>query len=699
MENRSPRLTVVCERLLAGAIAAMISTLALIGCSSTTPPSASPSSAAEPVPIAKEPPLLELCPLPALAPADLRSKPGYVEFAVSAIDANGVPTTGLKPSDFIVHDGAHTYPIAYFRHTSAKTPVSLVIVGDTSTTMFNKTVVKSGNLSKIRARLDKGAEDINECDEIAVVLGGGDYAPGFNPAAFDLPSALSGVTLLQPFTTDHADGLMKMENVLPSGANRLPDEIRMAVAQLGDAHYPDRALVIMTDGLDPNAIEESAPLLEQARAKGIGVWVIGSGDPDATTGAFSSLTGTSRVDVAAVKRLAAAGGAEVLFAQPVDKDGGVSLAQAVSTIGKQLGQGYAIGVTASSANPRPAVALAKPADGTLRAAVVPSQVLADAATRHPPPPQPDCIAKGPATPPPAISSKPGYTQVRVTVVDPDGNGVRGLKQSDFTAASDSASLPIVYLHEDSGGVPRSLVITIDTSGSMQPKLDTVRRELGKLLKGLNPCDEVALVAFSSRVFLLQEFTTNHHLVERRLTLLHPYGPTALYDAIDKSLKILSKAKYQDRVLVLLTDGMDNVSQTSKNRVLTKVAREHVQIYAIGIGQPMDPGRSIFSNITDALATEDLVDKETLDMVALRTGGMDSIVPAMTKDQGKGFTPAITTVQERLENGYEIGFVAATPGTTPTISVTNHPDYVVRIVGAPPAPSESITAAPPSAVSN
>jgi len=226
VEKRSPRPAVGRTRTPAAIAAVMAFILNAVGCSSTGPsPSyqqnmiagaVQGSPAAAPSSIAAEPPILDLCPLPELAPADLRAKPGYFEFAVSAIDANGVPVTNLKRSDFVVHDGSHTSSIAYFRQTTAKTPVSMVIVGDASRTMFNKTVVKSGILSDVRARLVHGAEDINECDEIAVVVGGGDYAPGFDPAAFNLPPALSTVTLLQPFTTDHDTGLIKIWNVLPS---------------------------------------------------------------------------------------------------------------------------------------------------------------------------------------------------------------------------------------------------------------------------------------------------------------------------------------------------------------------------------------------------------------------------------------------------------------------------------------------------
>ncbi len=644
--------------------------------------------------IAVEPLILDLCPLPALAPANLRSKPGYIEFAVSAIDANGAPVTGLKQADFVIRDGSKAYPIVYFHETTSATPTSFFIVGDASSTLYNKTVVRSGDLAKVRKQIESAVDAIGPCNEAGLVMDGGNYVPGFSPEAYGLPPSLSDVTLMLPFTSDRQALIAPLENIWPTGPDHLPRAIQIALSQLNGAHYPNRALVIMTDGLDPTAMEQAAPALEQAYAKGIGVWIIGSGDPDATSGRFASLTGTSRVDAAAVRRLAAAAHGEALFALPNDADGGISMAHAINTIGAQLGQGYAIGIVAPS-GAKPTVVLAKPAGEILRAAIVPRQVLADAATRHPPPVQTGCIGKDVPAPPAVIASKPGYTQVRVAVFDPDGAPVRGLKQSDFSTSSETATLPIVYLHEDHGGVPRSLIIAIDTSGSMQPKLDTVRRELGKFIEGLNPCDEVALFAFSSKPFMLQAFTTDHRLVQRRLGLLHSYGPTALYDTIDVSLKLLSRAKYQDRVLILLTDGMDNVSRTSQDAILTKVALQRVPIYTIGIGKPAaSPPLRMGAFLLGGPGVDDEVDKSTLDTIAARSGGSDSIVPLFTEDSGKGFARAMSSLRETLDNGYEVGFVAPTPDTSPTITVINHSDYVVRIIGAPPASSQTISAANP-----
>src|SRR5208282_1456736 len=115
-------------RFLEGVIP-VISALLIAGCSSAvqTSPPAPPVTASE---TAATQPWLDLCPLPDLAPADLRSKAGYLQWAISVTDANGAPIAGLKKSDFSARSGSTSYPISWFRETtSAATPVSLVVLG------------------------------------------------------------------------------------------------------------------------------------------------------------------------------------------------------------------------------------------------------------------------------------------------------------------------------------------------------------------------------------------------------------------------------------------------------------------------------------------------------------------------------------------------------------------------------------------
>ena len=185
---------------------------------------------------------------------------------------------------------------------------------------------------------------------------------------------LGAVTLAQSFTTDQSLALQKMYSVKPSGEKRLSDGLRMGLETLAGAHYPNRALVLMTDGLDQAAIDQSAPLLAQLRESGVSFWVVGIGDPDAQEGVLAKLRGTTRLDADAVKKLAVDGGGWVLFAKPVASDQGSSLAAAVTTINKELGSGYALGVDQPPGKTVPTVTIANNSGAVVRANLVPSEM-------------------------------------------------------------------------------------------------------------------------------------------------------------------------------------------------------------------------------------------------------------------------------------------------------------------------------------
>jgi Mg-chelatase subunit ChlD len=118
--------------------------------------------------------------------------------------------------------------------------------------------------------------------------------------------------------------------------------------------------------------------------------------------------------------------------------------------------------------------------------------------------------------------------------------VHGLKASDFVVTSDLKPLSVVYSHEDKDGVPSSVLVAVDVSGSMHAKLDDVYPEIANVIVGLNSCDEVGLLAFSDRPILVQTLTTDHYAAAQRVPSLWVAGPTGLYDAINASAKIVAK---------------------------------------------------------------------------------------------------------------------------------------------------------------
>ncbi len=97
----------------------------------------------------------ELCRPDDIPPVDLRSRPGYTQFRVVALDGSAERVTGLKASDFVVRAGDRELPIAYFHENdSSNSQVSLVVVADESKTMYSKLIADSESVMKTRATIN-----------------------------------------------------------------------------------------------------------------------------------------------------------------------------------------------------------------------------------------------------------------------------------------------------------------------------------------------------------------------------------------------------------------------------------------------------------------------------------------------------------------------------------------------------------------
>jgi len=283
--------------------------------------------------------------------------------------------------------------------------------------------------------------------------------------------------------------------------------------------------------------------------------------------------------------------------------------------------------------------------------------------------------------PAEVRSKPGYEQRRVSVSDSSGAAISGLKQSDFSVRCGAAQCPIEFFYEINKTTPSSIVIAVDTSRSMSQKLKAIRSQLTGLLRDLNPCDEVALVAFSRHPEVVQSFTKDHALVEDKLASLHAFEETALYDGISAGLVLASKARYSSRALIVVTDGMDTVSVRNLDIVLASANRLKVPIYTIGIG---DPTAAVLGGfVIDSSTLRGAVNKAELYRIASETGGLDFIVP-IKGDTVKESSGAIDRIAGQLNSGYDIGFIDTSSAASPVITVPKHADCVVTLPGFPRA---------------
>jgi VWFA-related protein len=173
-------------------------------------------------------------------------------------------------------------------------------------------------------------------------------------------------------------------------------------------------------------------------------------------------------------------------------------------------------------------------------------------------------------------------RISVTATDNSGRWVQDLRTQDLTVYEDGVQRPILGLQRDSD-TPITIGLIVDTSGSMAWKLSAAEAALRHFVRTLNPRDQVFLVAFSSRSFLLQNFTNDPGQLDHAIDMLHAYGQTALFDAVVQGLQKVQEGRYSKRALLVMTDGMDNESSHTLDDAIQLARSSGVLIYTVGLG--------------------------------------------------------------------------------------------------------------------
>jgi Ca-activated chloride channel family protein len=174
--------------------------------------------------------------------------------------------------------------------------------------------------------------------------------------------------------------------------------------------------------------------------------------------------------------------------------------------------------------------------------------------------------------------------VNVTVTDPFNRLVTGLEKENFRTFEDNAEQEIV--HFSSEDAPISIGVIMDLSGSMGNKIDKARQAAVQFFKTANPQDEFFLVTFNDRAQLTSRFTSSVEELQSRIMYTSAHGRTALLDAIYMGLSQMRGAHNGKRALLIISDGGDNHSRYNENDIRNFVKESDVQLYAIGIYDPL-----------------------------------------------------------------------------------------------------------------
>ena len=275
--------------------------------------------------------------------------------------------------------------------------------------------------------------------------------------------------------------------------------------------------------------------------------------------------------------------------------------------------------------------------------------------------------------PAATSDEPAIFRVgtrlvvcHTTVVDKNGHLVMDLPKEAFTVYENGVQQPIQRFKREDVAVSMGLII--DNSGSMRDKRAKVEAAALGLVKASNPDDEVFVVNFNDEAFLDlphgRDFTNNIQEMEEALTRIDSRGGTAMRDAIRMSIDHVKEKGHKDKkVLVVVTDGNDNSSVISLEKLVKDSQQSEVLIYSVGL-------------LSEEERREARRAERALNDLAVATGGeaffpknvseVDQIAKQVARDIRSQYTIQYTPSNEAMDGTYRQIKIAVNAPGKPTV---------------------------------
>jgi VWFA-related protein len=155
------------------------------------------------------------------------------------------------------------------------------------------------------------------------------------------------------------------------------------------------------------------------------------------------------------------------------------------------------------------------------------------------------------------------------------------------------------------------VLLLDVSGSVEERLDFVRKSALAFANTVSPQDRIAIISFRDDIQLISDFTTDRNLLAQRIKEIEAGGGTALYDALAYTLVNTLKPLRDERTaIVVISDGDDNRSFIPFPYILETIIETGAVVYPLYIpsglipasGAPapdttLDPTRTRFLSLT------------------------------------------------------------------------------------------------------
>lgn len=245
-----------------------------------------------------------------------------------------------------------------------------------------------------------------------------------------------------------------------------------------------------------------------------------------------------------------------------------------------------------------------------------TQAQQGSSDQKPPNPNPPEQQKEPTK----ILSTTGLVHLVATVMDRRRNFVTDLAQGDFKVLEDGAPQEIRFFGRDTD-LPLRIGLLLDTSNSIRPRLEFEQDAAIDFLSSVlrRNKDMAFLMTFDNEPEVVQDFTGDVSELTSAIRKQRAGGGTALNDAIYRASEKLINPPLPTgsnpevrRVLVVISDGDDNLSDHALSESLEAAIRAEAAIYAIStntdwiaIDNPdrptkyhLDPGDKVLQRFAD-----------------------------------------------------------------------------------------------------
>lgn len=186
---------------------------------------------------------------------------------------------------------------------------------------------------------------------------------------------------------------------------------------------------------------------------------------------------------------------------------------------------------------------------------------------------------------------PQLMRLNASVTDRQGRAIGGMKAVDFTVYENGTERPVTNVVPTQE--PFNLVLLLDVSGSVEERIDFIRKAARDFLKTASPQDRISIISFRDDIQLISDFTTDRRLLSKKLDEIEAGGPTAYYDALAYVLADpLKKLRGERTAVVVMSDGDDNKSFVPFPALLEALSESGALVYPLYVPSGLIPAASV-----------------------------------------------------------------------------------------------------------